>query len=110
MNSILTTIKKLLGIEEEYTHFDSDIIVYINSAFTRLKQLGVGPENGFSITDPTTLWSDYIGEDTTFGDIQSYIYLKVRLIFDPPTSSFAVEAIERQIKELEWCISVDNTT
>ena len=88
MDSILTSIKKLLGIAEEYEHFDPDIVMYINSAFSVLTQLGVGPEEGFRIEDA------------------SIIYLKVRLAFDPPLSSAVMEAINRQISELEWRINV----
>lgn len=107
MDSILTTIKKLLGIEEDYTQFDPDIIVYINSVLVSLKRLGVGPATGFSITDKSKTWTDYLGPDIMPGDIQSYMYLKVRLVFDPPSSSSLIDAIERQIKELEWQIQID---
>jgi hypothetical protein len=107
MDSILTSIKKLLGPSEEQTEYDSDIIIYINSAFASLKRLGVGPVTGFSISDKSTTWTDYLGPDIKPGDIQSYIYLKVRLIFDPPSSSPLIDAIEHQIKELEFQLQVD---
>ena len=100
--SILTSIKKLLGIEEGYTHFDSDIIIHINSAFATLNQLGVGPVTCFKIEDANTGWSSFVGERTDLENIKSYIYLKTRLIFDPPQNSFLVDAIKDQIKELEW--------
>jgi hypothetical protein len=106
MDSILTSIKKLLGIEEDYTQFDPDIIIYINSTFMSLNQIGVGPETGFTISDKIKKWSDYLGENTNLEAVKSYIYLKTRLIFDPPTSSFVLEAIERQITELEWRLMV----
>ena len=106
MESILTTIKNLLGIEASYTHFDSDITVYINSVFTNLTQLGVGPITGFSIADATETWSDFLGEDVPPGSIPAYIYLKVRLLFDPPSSAFVLEATERLISEMEWRINV----
>lgn len=106
MDSILTSIKKMLGIEEEYTHFDDDIMIHVNSALMVLNQLGIGPDGGFDIADKTSLWSDYIGTDTNLQGIKTYIFLKVRLIFDPPSSAFLVEIFERHIKELEWRLMV----
>lgn len=104
MESILTSIKKLLGIEESYEIFDSDIILYINSAFSTLTQLGVGPKEGFSIKDKTTTWSEYLNNDPRLDLIKNYVFLKVKLIFDPPTSSSVQSAYERMIQELEWRI------
>lgn len=104
MESILTSIKKLLGIEESYEIFDPDIILYINSAFSTLTQLGVGPEEGFSIKDKTTNWSEYLNNDPRLDLIKNYVFLKVKLIFDPPTSSSVQSAYERMIQELEWRI------
>lgn len=101
MDSILTSIKKLLGLTEDYTQFDGDIIVYINSALMTLFQLGVGPSSGFTITDKTKKWSDYLGTTSNIEAVKSYVYLHVRLIFDPPSSSSVIEAIERQKTELE---------
>ena len=105
-DSILTSIKKLLGITEEYEHFDQDIIIHINSVFMILNQLGVGPSNGFSITDKTAVWSDFISEGTNFESVKSYIYLKVRLLFDPPTTSAVMESMNRMISELEFRLNV----
>ena len=105
-DSILTSIKKLLGITEEYEHFDQDIIIHINSVFTILNQLGVGPSNGFSITDKTAVWSDFISEGTNLESVKSYIYLKVRLLFDPPTTSAVMESMNRMISELEFRLNV----
>lgn len=105
MESILTSIKKLLGIVEEYTHFDTDIIIHINTVLSILTQIGVGPSSGFSITDKTAVWTDFIGDLTTIEFIKSYVYLKVKLIFDPPPSSAAIEAINKTISELESRIS-----
>lgn len=102
MESILTSIKKLLGVDEEDTHFDPDIIMHINTVFMGLTQLGVGPQTGFSISNKEASWCDYLGESKTFEAVKSYTYLKVRLIFDPPATSFVIDAIERQIKEFEW--------
>lgn len=106
MDSILTSIKKLLGITEEYEHFDADIVMHINSAFSVLTQLGVGPENGFSIEDSGADWSGFLNDNRRLEFIKTYVYLKVKLGFDPPVSSAAIEAINRQISELEWRINV----
>ena len=100
MDSILTSIKKLLGIAEEYEHFDPDIVMYINSAF------GVGPEEGFRIEDASKTWSEFLYDDPRLEFAKTFIYLKVRLAFDPPLSSAVMEAINRQISELEWRINV----
>ena len=105
-DSILTSIKKLLGITEEYEHFDQDIIIHINSVFMILNQLGVGPSNGFSITDKTAVWSDFISERANLESVKSYIYLKVRLLFDPPTTSAVMESMNRMISELEFRLNV----
>lgn len=105
-DSILTSIKKLLGITEEYEHFDQDIIIHINSVFMILNQLGVGPSNGFSITDKTAVWSDFISEGSNLESVKSYIHLKVRLLFDPPTTSAVMESMNRMISELEFRLNV----
>lgn len=105
-DSILTSIKKLLGITEEYEHFDQDIIIHINSVFMILNQLGVGPSNGFSITDKTAVWSDFISEGSNLESVKSYIYLKVRLLFDPPTTNAVMESMNRMISELEFRLNV----
>ena len=103
MESILTSIKKLLGIAEQYEHFDTDIIIHINSAFMTVTQLGVGPSKGFSIKDKTAIWSDFIPEDDLrFEAVKTYIYLKVRLIFDPPSNSAVIESYNRTLSEYEW--------
>lgn len=103
--SILTSIKKLLGIEKDYDHFDADLIMHINSVLSILAQIGVGPTKGFSITGADEKWEDYV-DLTTFSLVKSYIYLKVKLLFDPPLSSAAMEAINRQISEFEWRLHV----
>ncbi|MCF8018182.1 MAG: hypothetical protein K9L62_02165 [Vallitaleaceae bacterium] len=104
MNSILTSIKKLLGIAEEYEHFDSDIIAYVNSTFATLNQLGVGPATGFFISDSTSKWSDFVLSEMIQNLSLSYIHLKVKLLFDPPASSTVMEAIKKSADELEWRI------
>lgn len=105
--SILTSIKKLLGIAEEYTPFDADIIMHINSVFTTLSQLGVGPSEGFYIEDDTTEWMDFDQNINKIQAVKTYIYLKVRLLFDPSSlGSATLAAYERQIQELEWRLNV----
>lgn len=104
MESILTSIKKLLGITEEYTHFDPDIIIHINTAFMILNQLGAGPEDGFSISDDTSTWDEFTNGDPKLEAVKTYVYLKVRMDFDPPTGSVA-ETFKSTIQELEWRIT-----
>lgn len=106
MDSILVSIKKLLGIAADYTHFDPDIIMHINSAFSVLTQLGVGPPEGFRIDDDVKTWNDFISDTIRLDAVKSYVYLKVSLMFDPPTSSAVLSAKERQISELEWRLNV----
>lgn len=107
MDSILTSIKKLLGIAEEYTQFDNDIIMHINSVFTTLTQIGVGPSEGFYIEDETAYWSDFISDLTKIQAIKTYMYLKVRILFDPTSlGSATLAAYERQIQEFEWRLNV----
>lgn len=101
MESILTSIKKLLGITEEYTHFDPDLIIHINTVFAILTQMGVGPEEGFSIEDDTATWDDFISNNLYYEPVKSYIHLKVKLLFDPPLSSVVMESMNRMITELE---------
>ena len=104
--SILLTIKDMLGIEETYDGFDGEISVVINSAIMSLHQIGVGPEDGFSITGETETWADLFDEVNNIEAVKSYIHLKTRLEWDPPATSFLLEAINRQIQELEWRLSV----
>ena len=104
MESILTSIKLLLGVTEEYTHYDPQIIMHINSVFMILNQLGVGPEDGFRIEDKTTTWNDYFPETKalTYESVKTYIGAKVRLIFDPPANSSHIQALEKIASEFEW--------
>ncbi len=106
MESILASVKKTLGIDEPHTAFDEDIILHINSVFAILQQMGVGPENGFSISDDSAIWSDFIEDTNQLNFVKSYIYLKVRLLFDPPVSSGAIESMNKLISELEWRLFV----
>lgn len=102
MSSILNSIKKLLGIDAEYTHFDVDITMQINSVLAILTQVGVGPAEGFSITDETETWTDFLGEGQSFEPIKSYVYLRVKLLFDPPLTSSLIESMNKMISEFEW--------
>lgn len=106
MESILTSIKKLLGIAEDYEHFDSDIIIHINSVFMILNQLGVGTSEVFAIENKDAVWTDFISDTTKVEAVKSYIYLKVKLLFDPPLSSAVMESIKQMISELEWRLNV----
>lgn len=101
MDSILTSIKNLLGIVEEDASFDKQIIMHINSVLMILTQMGVGPENGFLIVDDTSKWEDFTGTNENVESVKTYVYLKVKTYFDPPSSSM-LEAINRQAAELEW--------
>lgn len=104
--SILISTKKILGIAEDYTVWDLDIITHINSAFSTLTQLGVGPAVGYIITDETDEWGDFIGDDLQLNSVKTYIYLRVRLVFDPPATSYAITAMQDQIQQLEWRLNV----
>lgn len=107
--SILDSIKKNLGIVPEYTAFDDQIILDINAAFSTLHQLGFGPDEGFEITGIDEFWSDII-EEPRFNFVKSYVCMKVRVMFDPPTSSYALDALNKQIAEYEWRIKSEIET
>lgn len=105
-NSILTSIKKSLGPTEEYDHFDPDIIMHTNSVIANLTQLGVGPTEGFMIEDAKDTWSDFIGDDPRLNHVKTYIYLRVKLLFDPPTNSALIKSMQEEIEKLEWLLNV----
>ena len=107
MESILTSIKKLLGVQKEHNHFDPEIIVHINSVIMGLTQMGVGPAEGFSIKDDVATWDEFIPDNNQFEAVKTYIYLKVRLVFDPPASATIIEAMNRSISELEWRLNAN---
>lgn len=109
-DSILLLTKKKLGIAPEYTAFDEDVITDINSAFLTLTQIGVGPKTGFSISDESTLWTEFLGDAKNLEAVKTYIYMRVRLMFDPPTNSFTIESMKNQIAELEWRLNVEVET
>ena len=103
MESILTSIKKLLGVSEDDSYWDQDIIMHINSVFSILTDLGVGPSEGFRIEDDLATWNDFIGTNINYESVKSYMYLKVKLLFDTSTTSSAViESINRMSNEYEW--------
>ena len=102
---ILESVKKVLGIAPEYLVFDQDVVMHINSAFSVLHQLGVGPDEPFMIEDETATWTEFLGTERGVNSVKSYVYLRVRLLFDPPATSFALGAMEKQIEELGWRIS-----
>lgn len=107
MDSILNSVKKMLGLDADYDAFDTEIIIHINSVFMILQQLGVGPETGFAITDASTVWTDYIENVVFLSLVKSYMYLKVRMLFDPPQNSALLEAMNSQIAEFEWRLNVN---
>lgn len=105
-DSILTSVKKILGITEDYTVFDLDIITHINSVFSTLNQLGIGPEGGFMIEDAVQTWTMYLGDDIRLNNVKTYMYLRVRLLFDPPTTSYLINALNEQVVQHEWRLNV----
>jgi hypothetical protein len=104
--SILDSTKKVLGLDEANTDFDVDIIMHINTAFSTLNQLGVGPDEGFAIEDASAVWSDFLMDVLPLNNVKTYVCLRVRMLFDPPTNSFTIDAMRKQIEELEWRINV----
>ena len=106
MDSILNSVKKILGITDSYEHFDADIIMHINSVFLILNQMGVGPDTPFTISDSSETWSDFTPDIDLIPMVKTYVALKVRMIFDPPTQGSVSEAMKNQIAECEWRLNV----
>lgn len=106
MESILTSIKKMLGIQEDYEHFDADLILHINSVLMTVTQIGVGPAKGFAIQDKTAVWANLTKDEAKLNSVKSFVYLKVKLLFDPPASSTILESFEQMASELEWRLNV----
>lgn len=104
--SILVSTKAALGITPEQHAFDSMIVMYINSVLSTLEQIGVGPDGGLMITGETQLWSDLIGTDNRLNMVKSYMYLRVRKLYDPPEIGFVLTAMDNEIKETEWRLNV----
>ena len=105
-DSILNSTKKILGLEASYTPFDLDIMTYINSVFSTIEQLGVGPIGGFAIVDSDTTWDEYLVPSNQLNMVRTYVFLKVRMLFDPPTTSYLITAMENQIREAEWRLNL----
>lgn len=105
-DSILTSTKKILQIEEDYTYYDLDIITHINSVFANLHQLGIGPIDGFEIADKDATWASYLEGNLNLNLVKTYMYLRVRLLFDPPQTSYLIASLKEQIEKLEWQINV----
>lgn len=111
MDSILISVKKSLGITEEYEHFDADILMHINTALMTLAQIGVGPSSGFTVSDKSASWSDFLGDDENrLSGVRTYVFLRVKLVFDPPTSPSAIESLTKQANELEWRLNAASDT
>jgi hypothetical protein len=104
--SILDSIKKILGLAPDYTVFDLDIILHINSVLTTLTQLGIGPGEGFMIEDNSATWDQFIADDLELNSVKTYVFLRVKMLFDPPQTSYLISAANDQIKELEWRLNV----
>ena len=105
-NSILRTIKALLGPDSDYTVFDQDILIFINGALSTLTQIGIGPAEGFRITGESETWEDFLGDYPDLESVKSYVYMKVRIMFDPPSNSSVLNAYQEACKELEWRLNV----
>lgn len=104
--SILNDIKKLIGIKSTDINYDTDIIIFINSVFTDLNQMGVGPsDKPYSITDDKNKWSEFV-EEGMLENVKKYIYLRVKVVFDPPTNSFLLNSMKEETKEMEWRLNV----
>jgi hypothetical protein len=104
-NSILTSTKQILNISAAYTNFDLDIITHINSTFSIISQLGIGPDGGYMITDASSHWSELAISNDQLNIIKTYVFLRVRMLFDPPTSGFLLDAMKQQISEYEYRLS-----
>lgn len=105
--SILESIKKTLGVPEDYDVFDPDILMHINTVFSTLNQLGVGPKEPFFVDDKADTWTQFLAEDpSVLAMVRSYVYIKVKLLFDPPTTSFAIDALKKTAEEYEWRLNV----
>lgn len=105
VDSILNSVKKVLGLDPDYDAFDPDILMHINTVLTTLNQIGIGPEEGFMVEDDTAVWATFLGDDLRLNSVKTYVYLRVRLLFDPPQTSYLIDSMEQQRKEIEWRLS-----
>lgn len=106
--SILTEIKKMIGFEQDYTVFDTDLIIQINSCFSTLRSLGVGPDEGFIITGTSETWSSYTIDQAHLANVKNFVFMKTKMVFDRPETSYAISAMERNIKEIEWRLFMES--
>lgn len=104
--SILNTIKRALGLEPDYDTYDLEVITHINSVFSTLQQLGVGTDEAYEIESADNKWEEFLENDKNLNAVKSYIFMRVKLIFDPPGNSFAVESLQKQVDQLEWRLNV----
>jgi hypothetical protein len=104
--SILNSVKKMVGVAAEYTAFDLDILTHINTVFSTLNQVGIGPADGFMIEDADATWDAFLGTNPLLNSVKSYVYLRVKLLFDPPPTSYGITAMQEQIREFEWRLNV----
>jgi hypothetical protein len=104
--SILDTTKKTVGLSSDDDSFDDDIVMHINTALSTLNQLGIGPTEGFEVEDSSATWDDFLGGDKRLNFVKTYVYLRVRLVFDPWQTSFVIDSMNKQIQELEWRMNV----
>lgn len=104
--SILTSTKKILGLDPTYTQFDLDVLTHINTVFSRLTELGIGDPAGFFIEDESAEWDDFLGGDPILGQVKSYVYLRVRMLWDPPSTSYHIAAMQEEIRQMEWRMNV----
>lgn len=106
IESILTSIKKMLGLDDDYTPFDVDILIHINSAFMTLCQMGIGPKEGFTVTDKSQVWGDFLTNKVALGGVKTWVYLQVKMLFDPPSNSFVMDAYKTQAEQILWRLNV----
>lgn len=105
-DSIVLSIKKMLGLDENYTPFDTDVIIHINSAFMTLCQMGIGPKEGFEVTDSSQKWTDFLTNRVMLGGVKTWVYLQVKMLFDPPANSFVMDAYKTQAEQILWRLNV----
>lgn len=106
MASILDTVKQMVGIDPSLTVFDVAIITHINAVFADLEQIGVGPVGGFMIEDNVPTWDDFLGGDPRWSSVKSYVYFRVRLMFDPPQTQSLMTSLDEQVRKMEWRLNV----
>lgn len=109
-DSILATIKKMLGLDDGYTPFDTEILVHINAAFMTLCQMGIGPKEGYNVTDYDQTWSNFLVNPVMLGAVKTWVYLQVKMMFDPPTNSFVMDAYKTQADQILWRLNVQAET